>query len=338
MKITLKKIAKKYFPDIIKKRLKYYRRLNELKKAYKYDLKRFLRHSNSVDNDTSIKLIGLIIRQYHVIEKGLTMPQTRLGFGELVLLDLIDNCILFISKYGRNDQQLQHAAQVVLEYEHYHKQHSFKLSIEIEKAVLNLKSYISVDYPSAQTITTRDAYFSNLESSFPFFSNSRSSLRNFSNEVIPIDKIFNSLKIASNAPSACNRQAWRTYVYTNQETIGEILKIQGGNRGFGHLTNKLIIVCSNVSLFSKALERNQAFIDGGIYAMNLLYALHYNKIGACILNCSVSPEKDAQLRKLIKIPESEVFIAMIACGIPPNEFKVAVSKRYDLDTTNKVIN
>ena len=105
------------------------------------------------------------------------------------------------------------------------------------------------------------------------------------------------------------------YVFVNKKQIVKILEIQGGNRGFGHLTNKLIIIAAELGGFSGLSERNQAFVDGGIYAMNTLYALHYNQVAACIMNCSTSPEKDKQLRSLCKIKESEVFIAMVACGI-----------------------
>ena len=144
--------------------------------------------------------------------------------------------------------------------------------------------------------------------------------------------------MAKNAPSACNRQSWRTYVFTNKKLIEEILLTQGGNRGFGHLANKLIVISGNVSVFGGSHERNQVFIDGGIYAMNVLYALHFNEIAACILNCSFDIEYDQKLRKLCGIKDSEVFITMIACGLPVDSFKVALSPRKDLSQTNCIIN
>ena len=72
--------------------------------------------------------------------------------------------------------------------------------------------------------------------------------------------------------------------------------------------------------------------------MNLLYALHFKKIATCPLNCSTTPEKDKKLRLLCNIPPSEVFIVMIACGIPPDNFKLASSPRYDITITNEFVN
>jgi hypothetical protein len=65
--------------------------------------------------------------------------------------------------------------------------------------------------------------------------------------------------------------------------------------------------------------------------MNVLYSLHFFKIGACILNCSTTPQKDVLLQNLCKTDKSEVFIAMVACGIPPKNFKSASSPRYELE-------
>jgi hypothetical protein len=90
-------------------------------------------------------------------------------------------------------------------------------------------------------------------------------------------------------------------------------------------------------VFCNINERNQAFIDGGMYAMNLLYALHCNMVAACILNCSFDPGKENHIKSIAKIKDSEVLIAMIACGDPPEGFQLTMSPRNSLDTTNTII-
>ncbi len=119
--------------------------------------------------------------------------------------------------------------------------------------------------------------------------------------------------------------------------MNDILQKQGGNRGFGQLANKQIIIVSEVGVFGSDGKRNSAFINGGMFGMNLLYALHYEKIAACILNCSNWPKKDLELRKLCKIKESEEFIAMLTCGNSPENFRLALSKRYNIKEISKVI-
>lgn len=338
MKNVLKSTLKKLIPDSILDQIRKYKIKQQIKAAYKYDYRRYVSYSDSLGSNTSTKLIGNIIKEYHVVEKGLTMPETRLGFGQELILRLIDHCLLYIRQYNDDDQQLQHAIQVVLEYEEFHTKENFILPEAIQSALDRLKKNISTELAPCQQIEmTKDEYFKFSNSSFFEFSNSRHSVRNYTEEEIPIERITKALELSQNTPSACNRQTWRTYIYTNANEIQQILEVQGGNRGFGHLTNKLIVVTADSALFGKDIERNQAYIDGGMYAMNLLYSLHYCQIAACILNCSNSPQKDLRLRKLCVIKESEVFIAMIACGTPPETFKIALSKRSSLKERNRIV-
>ena len=308
-----------------------------LLKHYHYDFRLYHKFSGISGHTTSLNLIGEIVRRYHVIEKGLTMPQTRLGFGKDLLISLCEVCEKFILNYGNTDEQLVHAIGVILEYENFHNTQHYKLDPEVISAIRKLESYTTEIKPTFQKEMTKTVFFDKKDRDFFQFSNSRSSIRNFTEEDIPLAKILNVLELIRNTPSACNRQSWRTYVYTDKDKILKLLEIQGGNRGFGHLANKLIVVASEVGVFTGQEERNQAYIDGGIYLMNLVYSLHYNQIAACILNCSNSIEKDLELRKLSMIKDSEVFIAMVACGIPPESFKIASSTRYSLDMTNNVI-
>lgn len=319
----------------VKKRLYAYSIRHGLKSAYKNDLKRYSKYSDTYKSNSSPKLIGRIIRECHVIEKGLTMPDPRLGFGRELLISLSKNCIIYFKKYG-NNEQLSHALGVILEYELFHKQHSFELDKELLIYINEIRKNYKVT-PSEQRSMTKNNYFKNTDQNFIKFAQSRSSIRNYSPENISVEKIILALDLARNTPSACNRQCWRTYLFSNKEKMNEILKLQGGNRGFGHLANKIIVITSEIGAFTSAGERNAAFIDGGMYAMNLLYGLHFYKIAACILNCSFNVQKDSEMRMICSIKESEVFIAMILCGIPPDRFKIAASLRYPVDRTNTVL-
>ncbi|MCI1683195.1 MAG: nitroreductase family protein [Bacteroides sp.] len=338
----LKKTAKQILPvgvySSIKQKWNYWARKKKLKAAYRYDLKRFSKYSDTLNTDSSQKLVGKIIREYHVVEKGLTMPEPRLGFGREVLITLAEDCIEYVNRYNTDEPQLLHAIGVILEYETFHSERKFQLSDDIQLWINKIKQLKLVIPACPQKEITKEDFFKYTESTFPEFAKSRASVRNYLNEDIPLKKITQALAMAQTTPSQCNRQCWRSYVYTDKNQIGAILQAQGGNRGFGHLANKLIVITSELGVFNYEGERNGAYIDGGMYAMNLLYALHYEKIAACILNCSNSIEKDIKLRELCKIKKTEVFIAMIVCGIPPEQFKIATSKRYEIDKTNTIVN
>jgi nitroreductase len=304
-------------------------RKREMIKSFKYDYQRYLEFSENISKLSKDNLLGLIIRQYHVIEKGLTMPEPRLGFGRVVLKGLINNCILYSTKFEATNEQVHHAIEVVNEYMQLHNSTNYKISEDILSDFERLISLHPVKKAANQLGYTRNSYFEKVKSEFYQFSFSRHSVRNFSTQEVPIEKINSALKIAQNAPSACNRQPWRVKIFSDKDIINKILEIQGGNRGFGHLTNKLLLITCKTSYYAGSNERNAAYVDGGIYVMNLLYALHYNEIAGCILNASFNIDRDLKMRTLVNLEDSEVFVAIIVIGIPPESFKVAFSPRLD---------
>ncbi len=309
----------------------------QLLRGYQRDWQRYARWSGSSRRDDQIVRIAKILRQYHIIEKGLTMPECRLGFGKDILLSLCGDCLDFTSKYGHGDAQVLHAIGVVLEYREFHALHAHRLDREVLAAIERLAAQAPAAQPTAQRDTSIEEYFRHAQGDFRAFSQSRSSIRSFTGENLPLQTVLEALELARNAPSACNRQSWRTHVYTERDQLYAILQVQGGNRGFGHRTSKLIVITGEVGVFDEPAERNQAYIDGGIYAMNVLYALHYFRVGACILNCSFTPEREEQVRALCGATPSEVFIAMIACGVPSAKFRIAASLRTPLHLTNRIV-
>jgi nitroreductase len=192
--------------------------------------------------------------------------------------------------------------------------------------------------PAANQIhTNREAYFSARMSSFPKFSASRKTLRHYSDKELPIERIRSAVQLALNTPSACNRQHCKVYCITQQDKINQVLEIQKGSRGFGHLANKLLVVTSNLEDVLWIGERNDAFVNGGLFLMNLCYALHWEKVAHCILNWSRTPAEDMALRKLIPLKDSETVIAMLTCGEVPDEFEIAASPRKEIDKMLEVI-
>jgi nitroreductase len=331
MKSLIKNIFPQFFYTFIREKVRYFR----LSKSYFYDFTHYFNNSMNIDDFAENKLASRIIMDTHVIEKGLTMPDTRFGFGQPRLHILITNIICFINNFNSTNPQILHGISVIHEYIEFHKKNNVDLlekSQNLYKELCDLQNSKSVSSESKNQIkTTKEQYFKHIDSSFKEFSDSRSSLRDFTDESISLDKIHEVLDLCRNTPSACNRQSVRVHLYTNKNKIADILKVQGGNRGFGHLTEFLLVVTYDSAIYFEQNERNSGLVDGGMYCMNILYSLHANGIAGCILNTANAPAKDINMRKVTDIPEGEYFVAMIACGVPPDEFKIATSFRYPLN-------
>lgn len=299
-------------------------------KFYKYDASKYLKYSNSFKiNDSENKLIGRIIAKYHVIEKGLTMPNFKYGFGNNTMISLIEDCDNYYHKYNNNNEQLLHAISVIAEYKYIHEINKKPIDNKLLSMIDNIMSLFPDINKKEQIFTTRKEYFKFSNLKFDEFSNSRHSLRNFTGKVNK-ETIEKAVMLAQNAPSSCNRQPIRIYIIEDKHKIKKIFNLQNGNRGFGHLVDKVIILSAELGVYCGIRERNMHYIDAGIYAMNLLYALHFYQVGACMLNWSDTPEVDKGIRTIIEIPFSEKVILLIACGGVPENFKLTLSKRYNL--------
>lgn len=261
----------------------------------------------------------------HVIEKGITMPNRRLGFGYGQVRTLISLCKQALLHNISDSEQFQFALKDLYEYRQIHQDNGFELPHDIKEGIDSLLNGKKVSSKSIHI--TKDEFF-NSGSDFKCFANSRHSVRNFSDEKISEDNLKTVIELAQTAPSACNRQSVRIHIYDG-DAKKNVLGLQNGNRGWGDLADKVIIVTSEQTAWDGYFTK-AAYLDGGIYTMNLLYALHYYGICACCLNLYLQKKEMNELRKVSCIPDSEIPVVMIAIGYPPKyDFMVAQSNRID---------
>lgn len=290
------------------------------------------------DSKNRDNYIARITEIYHVLEKGLTMPETRLGFGENQIIELYELLKKYIKlNFDITIFEINYAIKVLNEYVDFHNRHNYKLKDEIINKIEEIKKSLNCYECSQQLHFTRESFTKSFSSHFSEFSQSRHSVRNYSSEKIPIEELIDSVKLAQNAPSSCNRQPVRVYILREPSLIREVLDLQGGNRGFGHLSTSVLVITANISSFKNLLERWQPAINAGFFGMALLYALHSKKIGATTLNWSKETSLDNKLRKLLNIPINEQVQYLVSCGYPVKDFKVPASPRKDVNTICKII-
>ena len=85
------------------------------------------------------------------------------------------------------------------------------------------------------------------------------------------------------------------------------------------------------------VDRNSAFLDAGIFTMNLLYALHYKHIAACPLNADMGSKLVKEIHKRLNIPMSEIPVCFITIGNASKEFLVANSQRIDIENVYSIV-
>ncbi len=292
-----------------------------------------LRYSNLIESQDA-QLASLLVVS-HVLEKGLTMPQMRLGFGQNRVRLLIGKVKKYINKYDATPVQVQSTLNDLAEYLSIHKLASYKLPEDITDGINALMKYRTSTENTFSLQGTSLDYFTPLVD-FEAFAVSRRSLRCYSSVEVEIERVIDAIRIAQSAPSACNRQATRVKIIQSKEAKEYVLGIQNGTRGFGHLANKILLITSDMSNWAP-VDRNSAFLDAGIFTMNLLYALHYKKICACPLNADMNSKTFKEIHKVLNIPTSEIPVCFITIGYPTDTFKIAKSERIKVEDIYKII-
>lgn len=299
---------------------------------YYYDFKRFTIHSGTYDESKNKEISeSRLIFQYHQIEKGLSLKNPRIGFGVDKINVLIDSIQKYVEKYGVDDT-IEISINVLNAYKKFHESKGYN-DTELFNKIDKLKSNYKAKYVNSgiKSVSKKDIETHINEMNYEEFFNARFSIRQFSDLEVEIELIKKSINIARKTPSVCNRQGWKAHVYNNKTDIEQILQYQNGNRGFTDSINKLIITTADLSSSFGIGERNQGYVDGGMFSMSLVNALHSKGLGTCCLNCSINSKVDKKLRKVAKIPESESIIMMIAVGHLPEKLNVASSVRKNLD-------
>jgi len=290
-----------------------------------YDFFRYLKYAGwrskyrySVRDYKAVKI-------YHRLEKSLSFRQRDSSSGWGAAADLV----IHLKKYKKENNSFTYhekvgvkvlgdfiavaiaennpEAKAIIEFWEVHKESSFVQGGVVEKSLADLQRGRLLD---------PEAFFL-----------SRFSVRDFDCKNVSNKDIEQIISLALNTPSVCNRQGSFVYCLNTRAEIDKALSLQNGNRGFGHEIPCLLILCADISAFDTAGERYQQWIDGGMFSMSIIWALHSLGFASCCLNWSKGALDDMKLRKLINIKKEHTILMMLGVGLPRENIKVCYSAR-----------
>lgn len=286
----------------------------------------FLRfNSYSPFVDRSKRAFYKILIEAHTIEKGLSLQQPRLLFGK----DKVRFVMAALSRYDIGHSPVPaHMSLGALEaYLNFHARAGASDPL-LDEITGYLKAW-EARLPKPWKGGTRDYSFNGQPpGDLQHLIASRSSIRTLRATPLDPERIVEAIALAQQAPSQCNRQATRVHAYQDPARIRELLALQGGSRGFAESVGNLFVVSSEICAWGGPGQRNQAYVDGALFAMCLLLACRSMGWGACPLNLAIDHKTESAIRHAGGIPAGERLILMIAFGEPSApDTKVAFSPR-----------
>jgi nitroreductase len=280
-------------------------------------------------------LSAVITMEYHRIEKGLALPDRRRGASQDVVQRLIMAIGRQLDESGPSAEGAIGLRTLAVYFDETPTQYLDPATTGLLGRYDQIRERYAAEGPTAAEggyhEVSAESILAHAGRNQTEFLLKRHSVRDFSQENVDPKTIKETVRIAMRAPSVCNRQAWSVYALTDRAKISAALAFQNGNRGFTDRVPLLFVIASDLRRFVSVEERNQAWIDGGLFSMNLALSLLAKEMGSCMLNWCATRDHDQALRRLLGIPDYEVVIMMMAAGYLPSVVKITASPRREVD-------
>lgn len=140
----------------------------------------------------------------------------------------------------------------------------------------------------------------------------RRSVRKFNYRPVADDIIEMLLKAAMHAPSGSNRQPWQFYVITDWEVLRRIPNVHP----FAAMTPEAslaVVVCADETILP---DPNRWALDCSAATLSIQLAAHGLGLGAVWCGVYPDPDRQRELKNLLKLPETIHPFSLVPIGYP----------------------
>jgi nitroreductase len=268
----------------------------------------------------------LLRRNTHRLEKGLIMQPRREVFAKAYIGETVECFIKCMASNSLCSDELKWAQDVLVNYfsivgnsttidsarERFN--HLSLKTFEIEKG--------SLPYPHQSRVKS-DISQQQLMSLFK----QRRSVRWYEQTPVQTRFIEQAIEMASQAPSACNRQPFQFYTITDMDKASEIASIAMGTTGFSDNIPALLVVVGDLSAYPAERDRHVIYIDGGLASMQLMLALETIGLSSCPINWPDIEICERKIAQQLCLPKHLRPIMLISVGYGQSSGQIPFSQK-----------
>ncbi|MGO2275501.1 nitroreductase family protein [Pseudoalteromonas nigrifaciens] len=269
----------------------------------------------------------LLRRNIHRIEKGLIMQPRRNVFGDAFIGETVDAFSLAVEQSALKGSEGNWFTDVLSEYFEIVSS-STEIDLAREKYIRICKDnkiisqFESIPYVH-ESIKKTDISFEQLKVLFK----QRRSVRWYTDKAVDISLINKAVNIASEAPSACNRQPFKFHIVMNKEKVKEVADCAMGTVGFSHNLQTIIAVVGDLSSYPAERDRHVIYIDGSLVTMQLMLALETLGLSTCAINWPDIESREKMLDRLLDLNKYERTIMLLAVGYADSQGGIPYSQK-----------
>jgi nitroreductase len=186
------------------------------------------------------------------------------------------------------------------------------------------------DFPSSQPYSISQRPELNVSyQDFLNLSIRRRSIRHFLEKTVEPDIIKRAITVAAQAPSACNRQAFRFLFFNQPSVVTRIAGITGGVSGYE--LPAILVIVSDYSAYADVRDIKSPIIDASLAAMSFCLALETLNLSSVCINWPCEVIFDEKLRTIIAIENHESIVMLMGVGYPAADAVIPFSAKKTVD-------
>lgn len=332
----------------LKKRLKSVDSLRQFVKRIKihreyfYDARFMSSHLLDGGRASSHEQYRIMLR-VHSLEKGMAYRTPR-SFGAakaLALVHMLENA----SAETRTSTAYRMGESVLRAWIDFHSDRDDRNQDAYETVDRFLDSANDPDVEwceaGVKTISERDPEAWK-EIPFDEFVASRHSTRRYTNCKVADEVLDEAVHLAMLSPSACNRQMVRLHVIDDPQGKRLLYDTLHGTGGVDYENCRIGLITYDSRSLEFYGERNQGYLNAGLFAMTLVYALHWKGVGACLLQFGNTAAEERALIRNLGIPDYERAAVGISlgylepCDVVPASVRRNVTEVLRRDASDRV--
>jgi nitroreductase len=158
----------------------------------------------------------------------------------------------------------------------------------------------------------------------------RRSVRWFLPKPVPRERIDDAVRVAAQAPSACNRQPFEFRIFDDPDLVRQIAKLPGGTGGYDHNIPVMVAVVGHLRAYFSERDRHVIYIDASLASMMFMLALETMGLSSCAINWPDVEHREQAMSRFLKLEPDERPIMLLAVGYPDPDGMVAYSQKKPL--------
>lgn len=289
----------------------------------------------------AVRSSPLLRRNIHRLEKGLIMQPRRPVFALDYLTETLDAYQQACLHGQVEPAELRWAHDVLTEYFSVCAAHPLVDSARIRfmtmSVIVRETSASASNAPSTCSISSLPYQYSDLPPATVSFEQlsvlfrRRRSVRWFLPTPVPVALLYQAVEIASQAPSACNRQPFRFDLLTQAADAQNIAALAMGTAGFDRNIPCLIVVVGDLSCYPAERDRHVIYIDAALASMQLMLALDTLGLASCPINWPDIESRERAMAKKLNLAPFERPVMLLAIGYADPAGGIAFSQKKSAD-------